>query len=356
MQETPHHSFYMQQALHLAEKGRFTVSPNPMVGCVIVKEAEIIGKGYHYQAGTPHAEIHALRDCGENAKDATMYVTLEPCCHHNRTPPCTDAIIAAKVKKVVVACTDPNPRVAGKGIAQLRAAGITVETGVCEEEAIALNQIFFHYIQHKRPFVIAKWAMSFDGKTATHPEDSRNISNDSSRMHAHHIRQSVDAILIGAQTAIDDDPLLTVRIDNPSKQPHRIILATKGKIPPNLRMFQREMPAITFIVCHEPPFWYCEKTYPKVKIIHAEKSADKLDIKSVLEALATEEITSILVEGGMRTLHSFFASGFVNQVQVYFAPQIIATLKNKQLLTNVALQQITTDYFFTADIAGANHV
>jgi diaminohydroxyphosphoribosylaminopyrimidine deaminase / 5-amino-6-(5-phosphoribosylamino)uracil reductase len=351
------HSNYMQKALHLAAEGRFTVSPNPMVGCVIVKNGNIIGEGYHRQAGTPHAEIHALRACRESPQGATVYVTLEPCCHYNRTPPCTDALIAAQVKKVVIACIDPNPKVAGKGIAQLEAAGIKVEIGVGKAEAMALNQVFFHYIQYKRPFVIAKWAMSFDGKTITHPADSRSISNSSSHQHAHITRQSVDAVLIGAQTAIDDDPLLTVRLTSPLKQPHRVILATQGKIPQHLRMLRNDMPSKTFIVCHQAPDWYKPAQYPNVEIIFAAKdNTGKLDIKEVLHQLGAREITSILVEGGMRVLQSFFTAAMVNQVQVYFAPHIIASLKSKQPLSNVTLQQIHTDYFFQADILEGTHV
>jgi diaminohydroxyphosphoribosylaminopyrimidine deaminase/5-amino-6-(5-phosphoribosylamino)uracil reductase len=215
--QTP--QFYMQQALALAEKGRFSVSPNPMVGCLIVKAGKIIGQGYHHQAGTPHAEIHALREAGAEAKDADVYVTLEPCCHYGRTPPCTDALIAAGVTRVYFACHDPNPEVAGKGSAALKAAGIQAEEGLCRSEAQQLNKIFFHFIQTKRPFVFSKWAMSLDGKTMTHPDDLPAISSTASRSHSHLLRRAVDAILIGTNTAIDDDPALTVRLpDVPDAQ------------------------------------------------------------------------------------------------------------------------------------------
>ena len=224
-------SDYMSTALSLAERGRYTVSPNPMVGCVIVKDGKIVGKGFHLKAGDPHAEILALREAGADANAATAYVSLEPCCHYGKTPPCTDALIKAGIKKVYAACLDPNPLVAGKGIQQLKNANIEVETGLHEKEASQLNEIFFHYIRRQQPSVIAKWAMSLDGKTVTHTEDSRDISGNTSREYSHQTRQQVDAILIGAGTAICDDPELTVRYpaDTSSlRQPLRVVLSSQA--------------------------------------------------------------------------------------------------------------------------------
>lgn len=223
-----HHSEYMRIALQLAQQGRCTVSPNPMVGCVIVKNNQIIGEGFHSYSGGPHAEIMALQQAGSNAQGAIAYITLEPCCHYGKTPPCTDALLQAGITHIVVACLDPNPLVAGKGLQQLQSAGMHVELGVGEEEAKRLNEIFFHYIRNQRPFVIAKWAMSLDGKTVTQPHDTRDISCLASHQASHQIRQQVDAILIGANTAIHDDPLLTVRhtIDHAPllKHPHLLYL------------------------------------------------------------------------------------------------------------------------------------
>ena len=192
---------YMAEALRLAEKGRGTTSPNPMVGCVIVKEGKIVGRGWHERAGEPHAERFALREAGEQAAGATAYVTLEPCNHFGRTPPCSAGLIEAGIREVHVAMMDPNPIVAGRGIERLRAAGITVHVGQHEAEAKRLNEVFIHYITTRRPFVIAKWAMTIDGRIATHTGHSRWITGPSARAHTHQTRHEVDAILVGRGTA-----------------------------------------------------------------------------------------------------------------------------------------------------------
>jgi diaminohydroxyphosphoribosylaminopyrimidine deaminase/5-amino-6-(5-phosphoribosylamino)uracil reductase len=235
---TLEHAKYMSLALRLAKKGRFSVSPNPMVGCVIVKNNQIIGKGFHQCAGGPHAEISALQQAGKEAKDASVYVTLEPCCHYGRTPPCANALIEAGVSNVYISCLDPNPLVRGKGIQQLQSDGISVNIGLFEKESITLNEIFFHYITHRRPFVIAKWAMSLDGKTTTHALDDKQISGESSKKITHKIRQHVDAILVGANTVLVDNPQLTVRNNTSIKQPIRIILAGKKYFPNTLNIFK----------------------------------------------------------------------------------------------------------------------
>lgn len=356
------HSHYMKLALQLAERGRLTVSPNPMVGCVIVKNSEIVGQGYHERAGEPHAEIHALNAANEAAKQATLYVTLEPCAHTGKTPPCINAIIAAGIKKIYVACVDPNPLVAGKGIEALRAAGIEVEVGLEKESAQKLNEIFFHYITTKRPFVIAKWAMSLDGKTVTHSCDDKTISGEKSQHDVHALRESVDAILIGAKTAVHDNPLLTVRYSKnavPHKHPARIILASRGELPTNLKIFANDLPGKTIIATTHAskPAWRNEMEALNVTLLILPQDAKgRVDLTSLLNELGAMHITSLLVEGGREVHDSFFATDLVNKVQVYVAPNIIANLPNKKFLTQLRCTQLDSDYLFTANYKEKNHV
>lgn len=330
--------FYMQHALELAEKGQFTVSPNPMVGCVIVRGESIVGKGYHHKAGEAHAEIHALNAAGLQAQNATVYLTLEPCCHYGRTPPCTDALIKAKVKKVIIACLDPNPLVAGKGVEALRTAGIEVEIGLEAAKAKQLNEIFFHYITTKRPFVIAKWAMSLDGKTTTHINDSRQISCPETQCHAHHLRQQVDAILVGAQTVLRDNPLLTVRHSTQQieKKPLRIILTRHTKLPLELNIFKTNHTLV--VTCDELHHeWYQQHG---IQALYLPKNQQhQVDLYSLLKLLGERNIASVLVEGGMTVQQNFFKENLINKIHVYLADVIIGTLETKQ-----ALQNMTTEF------------
>jgi diaminohydroxyphosphoribosylaminopyrimidine deaminase/5-amino-6-(5-phosphoribosylamino)uracil reductase len=347
------HTDYMTSALTLAARGRCTVSPNPMVGCVIVNQGQIVGEGYHVQAGGPHAEIIALQQAGPHAKDATAYVTLEPCCHYGRTPPCTNALIQAGIREVYVACKDPNLLVAGKGIAALQAAGIAVEVGLMEQEAIALNEIFFHYMRTRTPFVIAKWAMSLDGKTVTHKNDSRDISSSVSRESTHQTRQQVDAILIGSNTAILDNPLLTARLTPAAiKQPLRIILTSQGDLPLELNLLDPSLPGSTLVATTTlaKPAWIQQLTEKNIEVLVLPSNAEnKVDLPSLLTALGKKGMTSLLVEGGMTVLHDFFHHRLVNKVHVYLAPTIIGGLQQKQILTNLTLSHLHPDYFITAD-------
>lgn len=349
------HSDFMSLALQLAQQGRLTVSPNPMVGCLIVKNGHIIGQGFHQQAGEPHAEIHALHQAGVNAAGSTAYVTLEPCCFYQRTPPCTDAFIRAGVKKIMIACQDPHPQVAGKGIVALQAAGIQVEVGIGEAEATKLNEIFFHYIQHQRPFVIAKWAMSLDGKMITHPLDTRDISSPAARCMTHETRQQVDAILIGAKTAIHDNPLLTARSSNIAtnwKQPTRIILANNSLLPAHLKLWDPALPAKTIVAttasCHPlSKQMLLDKNIEVMTFPHDQPG--KVCLMSLLNELGKRKITSLLIEGGKTIHESFFNANLINQIQVYLAPVIIGSLEKKRPLSNVHFSQIARDFYFQAD-------
>jgi len=355
------HHHYMSQALQLSERGRFTVSPNPMVGCLIVKDDYIVGEGFHQKAGGPHAEIFALQQAGVKAQAATAYVTLEPCCHQGRTPPCTQALIHAGIKQVYVACKDPNPLIAGKGISALRAAGIDVQVGIMETKAQQLNEIFFHYIQHKQPFVIAKWAMSLDGKTITQHFDTKTISCQASQRSSHQTRLQVDAILIGANTAIHDDPLLTARYNNAmiSKQPLRIILSSQGPLPIHLKLFDPSSPAKTIVATTEAvdPDWLHIMQTKSIEVLILPKNKEgKVHLPSLLRELGRKEITSVLVEGGMTVHEAFFQEKLVNKIHVYLAPVIIGALEKKQHLSNLQLTEIESDFYFTADYKEPTHV
>lgn len=355
------HSHYMQQALALAERGRLTVSPNPMVGCVIVNNDEVVGHGYHQRAGEAHAEVIALQAAGEKARGATMYVTLEPCAHTGKTPPCTQALIDAGIAHVYVACLDPNPLVAGKGIKTLRANGITVDVGLYGKEAIALNAIFFHYIFNRRPFVIAKWAMSLDGKTITHPLADRKISSPESHQNAHQLRLQVDAILVGAKTARQDNPQLNVRsIENIyDRQPLRIILSSDGNLPLDLHVLTDDAPHKTMIVVvnntNEALQSLC--TARGIEILSCKANAQgQIDLPTLLNLLGARGITSLLVEGGMTIHQQFFSEKLVNQVCVYLAPVILGESIEGQYLTQLTNEPIAQDHFFKAYVGEPSHV
>ena len=235
------HITFMQRALDLARRATGRTSPNPLVGAVVVKDDQVIGEGYHQKAGTPHAEIHALNAAGENARGATLYTTLEPCCHWGRTPPCTAALMNAGIAEVYIAAVDPNPKVAGKGIRQLEEAGLQVHIGLCEQAAAALNEIYSKYIQTGMPFVILKTAMSLDGKIATASGESQWITSEASRQRGHEIRDMVDAILVGRGTVERDNPALTTRLQNGHGQDAtRIVLDSHGRTSTDARIFNAE--------------------------------------------------------------------------------------------------------------------
>lgn len=327
---------YMQHALALAKRGQYTCSPNPMVGCVIVKNDKIIGEGWHKCAGKPHAEIKALNQAKEKASGATVYVTLEPCCHFGKTPPCTQALIKAKVARVVAACLDPNAKVSGKGIRELQEAGIQVDVDCCKEEAKELNKIHFHHQKTKRPYVIAKWAMSLDGETITHPLDDKKISSQESQQHAHQIRQQVDAILIGSNTAIIDNPRLTARHGkNIKKQPLRIVLTNRNKPPDSLSLFNDGFK--TLVISPE--------TFPQTE-------SGKICLNSLLDHLGKQGISSLLVEGGKTTHQLFLKENLVNEIQCYLAPVLIGPWNKKRKLQIINLQTLNKDQFIQAQFTG----
>ena len=320
----------MRRALVLAQQATGRTSPNPMVGAVIVKDGRIVGEGYHRRAGEPHAEVEALRVAGEAARGATMYVTLEPCAHVGRTPPCTDAIIAAGIAEVYYAIADPNPLVSGKGHAQLAAAGIRVQSGVCEAEAFELNRPFFKHITTGRPFVTAKFAMSLDGKIATVTGQSRWISNAAARRRVHHLRNRTDAVLVGAGTVIADDPSLTTRLPDLSpdsiRHPLRIVADSRGRVPLSAKVFDPDLPGQTVVAATEliPADHRRELVERGVDVWLLPANDDgRVRLSALFDELGRRGILTVLVEGGSELLGACFRERLIDRVWVFIAPLII---------------------------------
>lgn len=313
------HELFMKEALQLARQGLFSTAPNPRVGCVLVKNGEIIGRGYHRYAGEPHAEVHALKEAGENAKDATAYVTLEPCAHYGRTPPCAEALIGAGVKEVFIACTDPNPLVAGKGIKMLNEAGIKTHVGICEKEALDLNRGFFKRIQTGRPFVMVKTATSLDGKSALANGQSQWITGTEARQDVHFQRLQADAILAGTGSVITDQALLTARYEThlPNKKPLRVVIDGKNQMTPNLRLFTDDSPVLIANLIENPhkalfPDFVTFKKYPeKNNFIHLE---------ALLDDLGARGINYLFVEAGQGLTSAFLNQGLADEIILYLAP------------------------------------
>jgi len=316
---------YMQLALDLAASARGNTNPNPLVGAVIVKDGVIVGTGLHRKAGEPHAEVHAFRMAGEHAKGATLYVTLEPCSHYGKTPPCANLVKESEVSRVVVAMQDPNPAVAGKGIQLLRDAGIEVEVGVLEEQSRRLNERFIHNMLTKRPFVISKYAMTLDGKIAAHTGHSKWVTGAAAREDVHHIRHEVDAILVGVGTVLADNPSLTTRLnDRNGKNPIRIIMDSSLRTPLQANVLNVKE-AQTIIVCSE------EVTQEQIDVFEAQgvtvlpvrRNSEGLHIDEMLEKLYLLGITDILVEGGSAINASFLQSAAIDKYVIYVAPKIL---------------------------------
>ena len=347
-----HHEKYMKLALQLAERGRFSVSPNPLVGCVLVKQDRIIGSGWHEKAGSPHAECNAINNAIESTQGATAYITLEPCNHVGRTPPCVPRLIESGIETVYVATLDPNPLVHGRGIEQLKAAGVDVHLGLCAEEAVQQNRYFFHFMKNTTPFVVAKWAMSLDGKISVRAGDDKQLSSFESQEEAHRLRHEVDAILIGSHTAILDDPLLTVRYqDAIAKHPIRIVLCGQHtRLPFDLRLLNPDLPSETWImVPHDIEVaWYDEAIKRNLKVIRCETKAGNIDLSSLMRNLGKYNITSLLVEGGLAVLHSFFSEQLVCESRVFLTPHIIGELPQKSPISFQGISQLGADYYLTA--------
>jgi diaminohydroxyphosphoribosylaminopyrimidine deaminase/5-amino-6-(5-phosphoribosylamino)uracil reductase len=368
---------HMKLALKLAAKGAGWVSPNPMVGAVLVQDGQIVGKGYHRRFGLPHAEVEALRRAGDAARGADLYVTLEPCNHHGRTPPCTRAILAAGVRRVIMATPDPNPKVAGHGAAFLSSHGVEVEAGVLGEEARRLNEAWFKWVETGMPFVVAKAACSLDGKIATATGESQWLTGEKARAFGHRLRHECDAILVGIDTVLTDDPQLTTRLvggrkmvggegqglfrkwplpsypkpplptpygyggtgvppvqtenrkpkteNRPFKDPIRIVLDSNLRIPLNARLLHLDSPALTWVACTEAApaakIRALQKLGAEVLLLPAaSEESGRVALQPLLELLGKRQVQSLLVEGGAQVLGAFFEQKLVNKFYFFYAP------------------------------------
>jgi diaminohydroxyphosphoribosylaminopyrimidine deaminase/5-amino-6-(5-phosphoribosylamino)uracil reductase len=334
-----HDVFFMKKALSLAARGKGRTSPNPLVGAVVVKGEKIIAADYHRKAGTPHAEALALEKAGKQARGATLYINLEPCCHtEKRTPPCTRSIIQSGINKVVVAMIDPNPKVSGMGLKELRQAGILTETGVMEEEAKKLNESFIKYIVKKEPFVILKIAQSLDGRIATARGESKWITGEKARAHVHKLRNEVDAVLVGIGTVRKDDPSLDCRLKG-GKNPYRIIVDSRLQISLDAKVLRYDDGKTMIAAIHPPPNSKFEirnsgfhRNYQNkidllkkrgIKILTVKENNGKVHLKSLMKELGRLEIASVMIEGGSSINASALAEGIVDKVMIFAAPKII---------------------------------
>ena len=355
------HEKMMHRALVLARKGVGKTSPNPSVGCVIVKDGEIVGEGWHRMAGTPHAEVHALQAAEDLACGADVYVTLEPCSHHGKTPPCAEALISAGVARVFIGMTDPNPKVCGQGERLLQDAGITVQTGILEEECRLLNEYFIKHITTGLPFVISKSAMTMDGKIATAGGDSKWITSEEARRFAHTLRSEADAIMVGIGTVLADDPLLTARIPG-SKDPLRIIVDSGLRIPLSANVLREGQPSRTIIatLCDDPA---------KIAAIR-ERGADvlvckardcRVDLNDLIIRLGAMGILSILLEGGAELAGAMLRGGLIDKFCFFFAPKLVggagmepfagqgaASMADVVALKNITVREFGADLMITA--------
>jgi len=324
MQQPEIDLWHIRRALELAARGQGSVEPNPMVGCVIAQGAEIIGEGWHRRFGQAHAEVEALQMAGDRAAGATLYVTLEPCCHHGKTPPCTEAVAASGVRRVVVALRDPFPQVQGGGIAALQAAGIAVEVGLLEPEAARLNAPYLKLVETGRPWIIAKWAMTLDGKIATHTGESRWISNPRSREIAHALRGRVDAVMIGRGTAERDDPLLTARPTG-SRTAARVILDTQGSLGSESQLVRTAGQSLVLVAVGKESSSANRQRLRdagcEVFVCDGETHAARLD--ALLVELGRRRWTNAMVEGGGRLLGSLLDARAIDEVHVFIAPKLV---------------------------------
>lgn len=317
---------FMLLALQEAKKGSGRTSPNPCVGAVVVRRGRVVGKGYHKKAGTPHAEIHALQAAGAKAKGATLYVTLEPCNHTGRTPPCTEAVLQAGIARVVIGMLDPNPRVAGGGAEHLAARGVEVTSGVLEQECREINLPFIKHSTTGHPWVIMKAGMSIDGRIAARQGETTGITGRQSLRRVHALRNQVDAILVGIETALADDPALTCRLHGRGRDPLRVVLDARLRLPPSARMLRLDSTARTWVFCAPSADGKrrarLEAAGVVIKTVPA-AAGGKLDLGAVLTALGEAQVTTLLVEGGSMVHGAFLQSGLVDQLFMFIAPTFL---------------------------------
>lgn len=331
---------YMKRALELAKKAMGYTSPNPMVGCVVVKDGRIVTEGYHERCGEYHAERNALTKCSEDLTGATMYVTLEPCCHQGKTPPCTDIILERGIGKVYVGSMDPNPKVAGKGVQMLREAGVTVVEDFMREECDQLNPVFFHYITTKTPYVVMKYAMTLDGKIATKTGASKWITGEAARKEVQHMRHQYMGIMAGIGTVLADDPMLNVRVEG-WKSPVRIVCDSKLRIPPGSQIVKSAEKYRTIVAYAEQ-----KNAKEKIKILHTmgvetiycPDEKNQIDLKKLMADLGNRGIDSILLEGGGTLNDSALRAGIVKEVQAFVAPKLFGGVAGKTPVEGIGVE------------------
>ncbi len=343
----------MRLALDLAKSAEGQTSPNPLVGAVCVKNGQIIGTGVHLKAGMPHAEVHALEMAGTEANGADLYITLEPCAHDGKTPPCTDLIIESKIKRVIIATLDPNPLVSGRGIERLRYAGIEVKIGVLQKEAAYLNRAFFHFIKYGMPYVTLKAATTLDGRLASNHGDSKWISTESSRTDVHKLRHTHDAILVGVETVLHDNPFLTTRLPHGGKNPIRIILDRQLRTPETANLLTDDAAETIIFTLNKTEKASHLLACPKVSIEQISETDPFLE--EVLKRLATRGIMTLFVEGGSQIHTSFIQQRLANELYLYIAPKLLGNgisfmmdesrkwIQDSEKLTFLSVKQIDQD-------------
>jgi diaminohydroxyphosphoribosylaminopyrimidine deaminase / 5-amino-6-(5-phosphoribosylamino)uracil reductase len=337
---TTQHRHFMTLALRLAAKGRGKTSPNPMVGSLVVKKGRIVGRGYHRGPGQPHAEVLALKQAGPRARGATMYVTLEPCCHlFKRTPPCVPAVIQSGVRQVMVPMTDPNPMVKGRGIAALRRHGITVTTGIAQVEAAQLNRAYLHWMSTGRPYVILKAGMTLDGKVATAKGESRWITGPRARQAVHRLRSQVDAVIVGIGTVLKDNPTLTARLSDRSfkpalRQPLRVVLDSRLRTPMTARVCAKQDRAKTLIVTTSRASNSRRRLFERagVEVVSLSTKNGHVSLHPLMTMLGKRGITSVLIEGGSIVNAAALREKLVNHVVLYLAPTLMGGQDAKSMI------------------------
>lgn len=346
---TDFHERMMRRALSLARRGIGRTSPNPAVGCVIVRGGAVIGEGWHRKAGTPHAEVHALRQAGEGARGADVYVTLEPCSHHGKTPPCADALVAAGVARVFVGMVDPNPRVCGQGIGRLEAAGIEVVSGILEADCRRINEPFIKHVSTGMPFVTLKSAMTMEGKTATGSGDSRWITNEKSRRYVHKLRAGADAVMVGIGTVLADDPQLTARIPG-GRDPLRVVVDSNLRTPATARMLTQQSDAATLIATVSRD----EKRMAGLRsagaeILHCANRGGRVDLRDLLKRLGARGVQAVLIEGGSELAGEALRAGVIDKFLFFYAPKLLGGKEGYGLFGGPSVGRMTEAFRLRTD-------
>jgi diaminohydroxyphosphoribosylaminopyrimidine deaminase/5-amino-6-(5-phosphoribosylamino)uracil reductase len=357
---------FMLRALELARTALGRTSPNPAVGAVIVRQGQVVGEGYHPEAGAPHAEIFALQQAAEKAVGSDIYVTLEPCSHQGRTGPCADALVSAGIKRVFIGTIDPNPRVAGQGIKRLQDAGVEVQVGICEKECRELIRAFSWHITHRTPYTLYKSAMTLDGQIATWTGDSRWVSGDESRQRVHSLRDQVDAIMVGVETILADDPQLTTRLPEGGQDPLRIIVDSHLRTPLASHIVQQQSSAATLIAttCLAPTENLAKLQHAGCEILILPEAEGKVSLSALWLELGRREVQFLLLEGGRTLAASALKAGLINRLQVYVAPKLLggaglsglfggkgcALMRDALPLMNLEVEKVGDDLLLSAEV------